>query len=142
MQKLFDMKKTLSILALAFLAILTSVSCKKTDAEFPPYYQISTAWVINSSSSGTTDFSNIFRVTDPYINKTYKSENEAVSVYKDLLSKTKDATYSAYNGSYLKLSIARYVATKENEYTVAYNADGKYKSPVAHLWDENGSRDL
>lgn len=136
------MKKVLSFLTFAFLIVLTSVSCKKGEAEFPPYYQIHTPWEINSTGSHITDFSNIFKVTDPYINKTYNSENEAISVYNDLLSKTRDATFSAYNGSYVKLTIAKYIATKENEYTVRYDADPKYKAPVAHIWDESGSRDL
>ena len=135
------MKKFLTILG-ATLMMFATVSCNKTDSDsFPPYYRIDRA--VKSTSFGTkiTDFSNILRVVDQHINTDLKSESEAVSLYNDILSKTKDAEYAAYNGSYVTISIARYTATREDEHTIQYSLDNSYKSPVSHTWDEKGSRD-
>ena len=34
------------------------------------------------------------------------------------------------------------LSKKEDEHTVRYDIDPSYKSPVGHIWDDKGSRDL
>lgn len=136
------MKKILYLLSAALL-IFAAVSCGKLDDDTPaPYFKVSTSWSVHSSTiSGNTDFSQIFAVTDKYINETYNSESQALSVYNDILGKTKDAQYNAAADSYVRLHITKYIATRESEHVVKYDADPNYKSPVSHIWDARGSRD-
>ena len=135
------MKKIITLLGLAVL-IVSSISCKKQDDDFPPYYQVAVEWKVTSSTGSPTDFSNILNVIDPYINTDFKSEKEAVNLYNQLLAKTKDASYTASYDSYVKFFIRRYIAKQESESVIRYDVDPKYTSPVAHIWDKDGSRDL
>ena len=133
------MKKILALISFAMLMAF-AVSCERFE-ENPPYYQISYDMHYISSTGSPTDFSNIAKEVDPYINKVLNSENDAVSLYNQILSKTKDASYTANNGSYYKLFVAKYIAKKESENVIRYEADPSYTSPVGHIWDEQGSRD-
>ncbi|MCQ2170124.1 MAG: hypothetical protein MJY48_00990 [Bacteroidales bacterium] len=135
------MKRFLTLLASALL-VLSFTSCDKEGGDFPPYYKVSKEMRYVSGTSGTSDFSQISAELDKYINTEFASEGQAVSLYKDILSKTKDASYSAPGESYLIMKITKYVSHRENEYTISYEADPSYKSPVSHIWDANGSRDL
>lgn len=135
------MKRFFAIIASALL-VLSVVSCGKDDADFPPYYKVLTSVRWTSGSSGTSDFSQITAVTDQYVNTEFSSEEQAVSAYNVILSKTRNVPYTAPGESYAKLSIVRYIGKKENEYTVRYDVDPNYKSPFSHIWDAQGSRDL
>lgn len=135
------MKRLFTIIA-SVLLVLSSVSCEKADNDFPPYYRVGTSvrWI--GGSFGTSDFSRISAETDKYVNTDFSSESQAVATYNDILSKTKDAPYTAPEGSYFKLSIERYIGKQEDEHTICYDIDPSYKSPVGHIWDDKGSRDL
>lgn len=135
------MKRFFTIIASALL-VFSAISCKKADNDFPPYYRVGTSvrWI--GGSSGTSDFSRISAETDKYVNTDFPSESQAVATYNDILSKTKDAPYTAPEGSYFKLSVERYIGKQEDEHTVRYDIDPSYKSPVGHIWDDKGSRDL
>lgn len=133
--------KFFTIIASALL-VLSVVSCDKNDQDFPPIYRISTSYKMTSGTFGNSDFKQIFAVTDQYINTDLSSEDQAVATYNDILSKTKDASYSAPGDSYVKLSIVRYVSRQESENVIQYDIDPSYKSPVEHIWDAQGSRDL
>ena len=136
------MKKIFFILAAAAVVCLAATSCDKGDDGNPPYYQVLTSWEIQSGTGKSSNFDQIFAVTNQYLNFQFSSEDKAVAAYKDILSQTKDAPYSASGSSFVKLSITKYVAKRENEYTVRYEADPNYKSPLSHIWDAQGSRDL
>mgnify|MGYP003313416658 CR=1 FL=1 len=135
------MKRFFTIIASALL-ILSVASCDKDDSGFAPYYRVSTSFRWTGGTSGDADFSQISAVTDQFINIDFPSEERAVATYKDILSKTKDVSYSAPGDSYFKLSVAKYVSTQEDEHTIKYDIDPNYKSPVGHIWDAQGSRDL
>ncbi|MCQ2181351.1 MAG: hypothetical protein MJY50_04760 [Bacteroidales bacterium] len=135
------MNRVLVIIASALL-VLSAVSCGKPNDDLPPYYRIATPYIWKSGPSGTSDFSRIFAVTDQYINKDFANEEQAKAIYNDILSKTKDVPFSAPEGSYLKLIIEKYIAKQEDEHTARYDIDPAYKSPVGHIWDDKGSRDL
>lgn len=136
------MKKVLYFLGAALL-MLAVASCGKIGDDTPaPYFKVSTSWEIQSGTlSGKTDFSNIFAETNQYNNVSYKSESEALSVYNSVLAKTKDVTYTAAGSSFVELHITKYIATRESEHVIKYDADPNYKSPVRHIWDAKGSRD-
>lgn len=122
--------------------MLAAVSCGKTGSDLPaPYFKVFTSWEIYNGPSGKTDFSNIFAVTNQYKDERYESESEALSVYNSVLAKTKDVTYTAAGSSFVDLHITKYIATRESEHVIKYDADPNYKSPVRHIWDAKGSRD-
>lgn len=136
------MKKFLSIIAFAML-ILTTASCTKDDSkDYPPYWQIAKTVQWSGGTEGYADFSKISAVVDQYANVRFDTESQAVAAYNDILSKTKDVEYTALTESFYKLYIAKYVSKKEDEHTVSYDIDPSYKSPVGHIWDAKGSRDL
>ena len=131
------MKKILLFLGFA-LMMICAVSCDKEPGAGDPFYRVNASCHYSTDS----DFSNIFKVTDPYANKNFSSERAARSAYDDILSETKNAPYTADGEDYVKLVIIKYVATVESEISTSYNPDPTYKSPVSHIWDAKGSRDL
>ena len=135
------MKRIFTIIASALL-VLSVASCEKENDGFAPYYKVSTSLRWTGGTSGNSDFSKISAVADQYVNTQFASEAEAVAKYKDILSKTKDVSYSAPGDSYYKLSVEKYVGKQEDEHTIRYDIDPSYKSPVGHIWDAQGSRDL
>ncbi len=135
------MKKILALLGLAVLMV-SSISCDKIGDDFPPYFKVAIDRHINSSTSNPADFSKILNVVEPYINTELKSEKEAVNLYNQLLSQTKDAPYSVGYDSSVTMLIRKYVAKRESETVISYDIDNTYTSPVAHIWDKDGSRDL
>lgn len=136
------MKRFFTLIA-STLLVLSVTSCdKEGGSDFPPYYKVSTSYRMTSGTSGNSDFSKIFAVSDQYVNTEFSSETQATAAYNDILSKTKDVSYSAPGESFVKLSIVKYISKKENENTYQYYADPNYKSPVGHIWDARGSRDL
>lgn len=136
------MKKFILLLSAALL-VFTAVSCEKEGSDVPaPYYKVATsASLRGSTATGQPDFSQITPEINKYTNAMFNSEKEALSAYNDILSKTRDARFSAPNGSYVKIYIAKYSAKRIDEHTVDYDFDESYKSPVTHIWDERGSRD-
>ena len=136
------MKKILSLLGWALLMASTFSCGKIDDGKMPDLYRIGRDGQTISTTTSPTDFSNIYSVVDRYINTDYNSEKEALNAYKDVLSQTKDAKYTANNGSYYKILINKYVARKLDEHSYEYVIDNSYKSPVSHIWDKDGSRDL
>ena len=135
------MKRVFAIIA-SVLFVLSAASCSKVNNDLPPYYRIATPSIWKSGSSGTSDFSRIYAVTDQYVNRDFSSEQQAMAAYNDILSKTKDVPYTAPEGSYVKLLIEKYIGKYEDEHTARYDVDPSYKSPVGHIWDDKGSRDL
>lgn len=135
------MKRVFAIIA-SVLFVLSAASCSKVNNDLPPYYRIATPSIWKSGSSGTSDFSRIYAVTDQYVNRDFSSEEQAMAAYNDILSKTKDVPYTAPEGSYVKLLIEKYIGKYEDEHTARYDVDPSYKSPVGHIWDDKGSRDL
>ena len=135
------MKKFLAILSFAILMV-SSISCEKLENDFPPYFKVAIEGNISGSTSNPADFSKILDVVNPYVNTDLKSEKEAVNLYNQLLSQTKDAPYSVGYDSSITLLIRKYVAKKESESVISYDIDKTYTSPVAHIWDKSGSRDL
>ena len=135
------MNRIFTIIAFALL-VLSAASCSKVNNDLPPYYRIATPSIWKSGSSGTSDFSRIYAVTDQYVNRDFSSEEQAMAAYNDILSKTKDVPYTAPEGSYVKLLIEKYIGKYEDEHTARYDVDPSYKSPVGHIWDDKGSRDL
>ena len=135
------MKRVFAIIA-SVLFVLSAASCSKANNDLPPYYRIATPSIWKSGSSGTSDFSRIYAVTDQYVNRDFSSEGQAMAAYNDILSKTKDVPYTAPEGSYVKLLIEKYIGKYEDEHTARYDVDPSYKSPVGHIWDDKGSRDL
>ena len=135
------MKRFFTIIASALL-VLSAASCDKDSSDFPPYYKLSTSRSLSSGTFGSSDFSNISKVTDQYVNVEFSSEDQAVATYNDVLSKTRDVDFTAPEGTYFKLTIEKYVSKREDEHSIRYDADPSYKSPVGHIWDDKGSRDL
>ncbi len=138
------MKNVLYLLGAALL-MLAVASCGKIDSDDTPapYYKVSTSFRVSSSTlTGKADFSNIFSVTDKYVNERYNSESAAVAAFNDILNKTKDAQYNAAGESFVEIHISKYVAKRESEHVINYDVDPTYKSPVGHIWDAQGSRDL
>lgn len=135
------MKRILALLGFAVL-LVSSISCDKIGDDFPPYFKVAIDGNINGSSSRPADFSKILNVVNPYINTKLNSEKEAVNLYNQLLSQTKDAPYSVGYDSSITLLIIKYIAKNESETVISYDIDKTYTSPVAHIWDKNGSRDL
>lgn len=136
------MKRFFTIIAAAMLVLSVASCSKETGGDNPPYYQVLTSYHATGGTSGSSDFTKIFAVTDQYRDIQFSSEDKAVSAYKDILAKTKDAPYSAHDDSFVKLSISKFIGKQEDEHTVRYEADPNYKSPVGHIWDAKGSRDL
>lgn len=137
------MKRIFTIIASALLVFSLASSCdKEDDKATAPYYKLSKSMRIVSGTSGTSDFSQISAVSDQYINSEFATEQQALDVYKDVISKTKDASYSAPDDAFFALSIVRYVCKQEGENMYRYDVDPNYKSPVGHIWDAQGSRDL
>lgn len=136
-----EMNRIFTIIAFALL-ILSAASCKKADVDLPPYYRIATPSIWKSGSSGTSDFSRIYAVTDQYVNRDFFSEEQAMAAYNDILAKTTDVPYTAPEGSYFKMLIEKYIGKQEDEHSARYDVDPSYKSPVCHIWDDKGSRDL
>lgn len=134
-----DMKRFFTIIAAA-IVVLSVTSCNKE--EFPPYYKVSVISRFVGDAYNEPDFSKIFAVTNQYTNTEFSSEKKALEAYKNILSKTKDVTYVATGESYAKLLIIKYISIRQDEFNVRYEADPKYSSPVSHIWDAKGSRDL
>lgn len=135
------MKRVFAIIA-SVLFVLSAASCSKVNNDLAPYYRIATSSIWKSGSSGTSDFSRIYAVTDQYVNRDFSSEEQAMAAYYDILSKIRDVPYTAPEGSYVKLLIEKYIGKYEGEHTARYDVDPSYKSPVGHIWDDKGSRDL
>lgn len=102
------MKRVFAIIA-SVLFVLSAASCSKVNNDLAPYYRIATSSIWKSGSSGTSDFSRIYAVTDQYVNRDFSSEEQAMAAYNDILSKTKDVPYTAPEGSYFKMLIEKYI---------------------------------
>lgn len=129
--------KTFKFIALASL-LLALTGCKKDTVEYQTSYAIDYGQSTVEGTHGTSDFHNISDVVDPYLGKTYLTENEVLAVYNDILSKTRNAEYTAPKDSYYKLYTRKSIANQSN---TGFIDDPAYKSP-AHIWDKDGSRDL
>lgn len=135
------MKKLIALLGFVTL-LVSAVSCNKNDDEFPPYYQVSRSFSYSVSTGSTTDFSNLFDIIDPYINKRVDRESQAIEMYNEILEKTKNVSWHANESSYLQLSISKYSVKSQTETSITYDIDPSYRSPKNHIWDSKGSRDL
>ena len=102
------MNRVLVIIASALL-VLSAVSCGKPNDDLPPYYRIATPSIWKGGTSGTSDFSRIYAVTDQYVNVDFSTEAQAIAIYNDILAKTKDVPYTAPEGSYFKMLIEKYI---------------------------------
>ena len=119
------MKKILTLLSLAVLMV-SSISCDKIGNDFPPYFKVAIDGNISGSTSNPADFSKILDVVNPYINTEIKSEKEAINLYNQLLSQTKDAPYSVGYDSSITLLIRKYVAKQESESVISYDTRRQY----------------